>query len=78
MIPGCLIWERCAPARPAGRVLSDLGDNTSAAVQLGQPNGYDISAEALPISRKAPNWPGTPGVDSAKWQAKYSVVNRNT
>jgi hypothetical protein len=49
-------------------VASDLGDNT-AANQLGQPNGFDLSGGPTDISH-ASNWPGN--------QNKYSVVNRNT
>src|SRR5688572_13562494 len=37
-------------------VLDDKG-NTDTAVQLGQPNGYDLGGAATDIS-KAPNWPG--------------------
>ena len=62
------------PAGPGNS--ADMGD-TSAAVQLGQPNGYDNLGGMTDISN-APNWPGTAGVDSAKWQAEYSVVNRYT
>jgi hypothetical protein len=43
--------------------------NTSSAVQLGQPNGYDLGSSATNISN-APNWPGD--------RNKYSVVNRST
>jgi hypothetical protein len=52
-----------APANTA-----DKGNN-SAAVQLGQPNGFDLGGTATNISN-APNWPGD--------RNKYSVVNRNT
>lgn len=48
--------------------LADLGDNTPA-IQLGQPNGYDLGGNATDIS-KAPNWPGN--------RNKYSIVNRTT
>lgn len=48
--------------------LSDMGDNTPA-IQLGQPNGYDLGGSTTDISH-APNWPGN--------QNKYSIVNRNT
>jgi len=48
--------------------VEDLGDN-SAAIQLGQPNGYDNAGGAHDIST-APGYPGS--------QAKYSIVNRNT
>jgi len=48
--------------------LTDVGDNTPA-IQLGQPNGYDLGGSTTDISH-APNWPGD--------QNKYSIVNRNT
>jgi hypothetical protein len=47
---------------------TDQGDNT-AAIQLGQPNGFDLSGGSTDLSH-ASNWPGN--------QNKYSVVNRNT
>lgn len=49
-------------------VTTDMGD-TTAAHQLGQPNGYDLSSGATDIS-KAPGYPGS--------QNSYSVVNRYT
>jgi hypothetical protein len=49
-------------------VLDDKG-NSNPAVQLGQPNGYDLGGAATDIS-KASNWPGNRNM--------YSVVNRNT
>jgi hypothetical protein len=49
-------------------VAGDQGDNT-AANQLGQPNGFDLSGGPTDISHGS-NWPGN--------QNKYSVVNRNT
>lgn len=49
-------------------VTTDKGD-TTAASQLGQPNGYDLSGGSLDIS-KAPGYPGSAN--------KYSVVNRYT
>jgi hypothetical protein len=49
-------------------VATDLGDNT-AANQLGQPNGFDLSGGPTDVSH-ASNWPGN--------QNKYSIVNRNT
>jgi len=47
---------------------TDMGD-TTAANQLGQPNGYDATGGATDIS-KAPGYPGN--------QNKYSYVNRYT
>lgn len=46
---------------------TDLGDTTSA-IQIGQPNGYDLTGTKPIFS--APNWPGN--------QNKYSIVNRYT
>jgi hypothetical protein len=48
--------------------VTDKGDNNPA-IQVGQPNGYDLGGTATNISN-APNWPGS--------QNKYSIVNRNT
>ncbi len=48
--------------------ITDFGDNTPA-IQIGQPNGYDVGATATGIVN-APNWPGS--------QNKYSIVNRTT
>ncbi|MDR3712599.1 MAG: SusD/RagB family nutrient-binding outer membrane lipoprotein [Puia sp.] len=60
--------------------LSNLGDTTSA-IQLGQPNGYDNNGGATDI-RNAPNWPkipNDPNSDSLTvYQNRYSIVNRNT
>jgi hypothetical protein len=49
-------------------VATDMGD-TTAADQLGQPNGYDLNGGATDISA-APGYPGN--------QNKYSYVNRYT
>lgn len=49
-------------------VKTDMGD-TTAAHQLGQPNGYDVNGGATDIST-APGYPGN--------QNKYSYVNRYT
>ena len=48
--------------------LTDKGDNDPA-IQLGQPNGYDVGGSTTDIS-KAPGYPGS--------RNKYSIVNRNT
>jgi hypothetical protein len=47
---------------------TDKGDNNPA-IQLGQPNGYDLGGTSTNITN-APNWPGN--------QNLYSIVNRNT
>lgn len=48
--------------------INDKGNNDPA-IQIGQPNGYDLGGTSTNISN-APNWPGN--------QNKYSIVNRNT
>ena len=60
-----LHWIATVAANPSSA--TDLGDTTSA-IQLGQPNGYDAGG-TRPIT-SAPNWPGD--------QNKYSIVNRYT
>ncbi|HTJ50445.1 MAG TPA: SusD/RagB family nutrient-binding outer membrane lipoprotein [Cyclobacteriaceae bacterium] len=49
-------------------VATDMGDSDPA-IQIGQPNGYDLAGGTTDIS-KAPNYPGDVN--------KYSVVNRTT
>jgi hypothetical protein len=49
-------------------VATDKGNNDPA-IQLGQPNGYDLGGASTNITN-APNWPGN--------QNLYSIVNRNT
>jgi len=57
-----------APQLAYGNANYDLGD-TTAAKQLGMPNGYDELGAETDIS-KAPNWPGNLN--------NYSIVNRYT
>ncbi|RFM27681.1 SusD/RagB family nutrient-binding outer membrane lipoprotein [Deminuibacter soli] len=57
-------------------VTGDMGD-TTAAVQLGQPNGWDLSGSERDIVY-APNYPGVRDPASHDGTNKYSVVNRYT
>ena len=62
-------------------VATDMGD-TTAAHQLGQPNGYDVTAGGKMNISTAPNFPRLPDTTSADsltiYQNRYSFVNRYT
>ena len=61
-----LKWIATVAANPAN--VNDKGNNNPA-IQIGQPNGYDLGGTSTNISN-APNWPGNRNL--------YSIVNRNT
>jgi hypothetical protein len=78
-----LIYLGTVSTNPGGQFTTagyDYGD-TSYALQLGQPNGYDLSGGTTDISTSN-NWPSVPHVttpDSVSvYQNRYSIVNRYT